>query len=72
VPRAPRRNSAPAGGIAIIVALLRVNAKVKVIVFTGFVPDAQKQTAMAAGAAAFLAKPFTMNQLLVTLRTILR
>jgi hypothetical protein len=43
-----------AGGMAIIDALLRVNAKVNVIVVTGFVTDAQKQAAMAAGATAFL------------------
>ena len=60
------------GGIAIIEALLRVNAKVKVIVVTGFVTDAQKQAAMAAGATAFLGKPFTINKLLATLRTALR
>jgi two-component system, cell cycle sensor histidine kinase and response regulator CckA len=60
------------GGIAIIDALLRVNAKVKVIVVTGFVTDAQKQAAMAAGATEFLAKPFTINKLLATLRTVLR
>jgi len=60
------------GGVAIIDALLRVNAKVKVIVVTGFVTDAQKKAAMAAGATEFLAKPFTIKKLLATLRTILR
>ena len=46
-------------------ALLRVNAKVKIIVVTGFVTDAQKEAAMAAGASEFLAKPFTIEKLLV-------
>jgi two-component system, cell cycle sensor histidine kinase and response regulator CckA len=60
------------GGNAILDALLRINAKLKVIVVTGFVTDAQKQAAMAAGATEFLAKPFTINKLLATLRTVLR
>jgi CheY-like chemotaxis protein len=60
------------GGVAIINALLRVNSKAKVIVVTGFVTDAQKQAAMAAGATEFLAKPFTTKKLLATLRTVLR
>jgi two-component system, cell cycle sensor histidine kinase and response regulator CckA len=51
--------------------LLRVNAKVKVVVVTGYVTDAQKQAAMAAGANGFLAKPFTINTLLATLRAAL-
>jgi two-component system cell cycle sensor histidine kinase/response regulator CckA len=60
------------GGVATIGALLRVNAKAKTIVVTGFVTDAQKQAAMAAGATEFLAKPFTIDKLLATLRTVLR
>jgi PAS domain S-box-containing protein len=60
------------GGIATIGALLRLNAKAKAIVVTGFVTDAQKQAAMAAGAAEFLAKPFSIEKLLGTLRTVLR
>ena len=52
--------------------MLRVNAKAKTIVITGFVTDAQKQAAMAAGAAEFLAKPFTIEKLLATLRKVLR
>jgi two-component system, cell cycle sensor histidine kinase and response regulator CckA len=59
------------GGIALIDALRRVNAKVKVVVVTGYVTDAQKQAAMAAGANGFLAKPFTINTLLATLRAAL-
>jgi two-component system, cell cycle sensor histidine kinase and response regulator CckA len=60
------------GGVATTEALLRVNAKVKVIVVTGFVTDAQKEAALAAGASEFLAKPFTIEKLLATLNTVLR
>jgi PAS domain S-box-containing protein len=60
------------GGIATVDALHRVNAEVKTIVVTGFVTDAQKQAAMAAGATEFLAKPFTIEKLLAALRTVLR
>jgi PAS domain S-box-containing protein len=59
------------GGVATIDALLRVNAKVKIIVVTGFVTEAQKKAAMVAGASEFLAKPFTIEKLLSTLRTVL-
>jgi two-component system, cell cycle sensor histidine kinase and response regulator CckA len=41
------------GGVAIINSLLRVNAKVKVIVVTGFVTDGQKQAAMSAEPPSF-------------------
>ena len=60
------------GGVATTEALLRVNGKVKIIVVTGFVTDAQKAAAMAAGASEFLAKPFTIEKLLATLSTVLR
>jgi PAS domain S-box-containing protein len=59
-------------GVATTEALVRVNAKVKIIVVTGFVTDAQKEAAMAAGASEFLAKPFTIEKLLATLSTVLR
>jgi PAS domain S-box-containing protein len=60
------------GGLATIDALLRVNANLKIIVVTGFVTEAQKEAAMLAGASEFLAKPFTIEKLLATLRTVLR
>jgi two-component system cell cycle sensor histidine kinase/response regulator CckA len=59
------------GGVATLRALLRINAKVKTIAITGFVTDTQRQVAMTAGATAFLAKPFTIDKLLTTLRTVL-
>jgi CheY-like chemotaxis protein len=60
------------GGVATTDALLRVNAKVKIIVLIGFVTDAQKEAALAAGACEFIAKPFTIEKLLGTLSTVLR
>ena len=62
----------PRAGVATIDALLRVNANLKIIVVTGFVTEAQKEAAMLAGASEFLAKPFTIEKLLATLRTVLR
>jgi PAS domain S-box-containing protein len=59
------------GGVATITALLRINSQAKTIVVTGFVTDAQQQAAMAAGATEFLAKPFTTEKLLATLKTVL-
>jgi CheY-like chemotaxis protein len=59
------------GGVATIDAMLRVNAKVKIIVVTGFVTEAQKEAAMVAGASEFLTKPFTIEKLLATLRAVL-
>jgi two-component system, cell cycle sensor histidine kinase and response regulator CckA len=59
-------------GVATTEALVRVNSKVKIIVVTGFVTDAQKEDAMAAGASEFLSKPFTIEKLLATLSSVLR
>jgi signal transduction histidine kinase/CheY-like chemotaxis protein len=59
-------------GVATTEALVRINCKVKIIVVTGFVTDAQKEAAMAAGASEFLPKPFTIEKLLATVRTVLR
>ena len=59
------------GGVATISALLRINPNAKIIVVTGFVTDVQKQAGMAAGATEFLAKPFTIEGLLSTLRSVL-
>jgi PAS domain S-box-containing protein len=58
-------------GVATTEALVRINAEVKIIVITGFVTDAQKEAAMAAGASGFLSKPFTIEKLLATVRTVL-
>jgi CheY-like chemotaxis protein len=58
-------------GVATINALLQVNANVRIIVLTGFASEAQQEAAMAAGATEFLAKPFTIEKLLGTLRNFL-
>jgi two-component system cell cycle sensor histidine kinase/response regulator CckA len=60
------------GGIATVGGLLRINSKAKTIIVTGFVTDAQKKAAIAAGATEFLAKPFTVEKLLLTLRKVLQ
>jgi two-component system, cell cycle sensor histidine kinase and response regulator CckA len=58
-------------GVATTEALLRLNPEVKIIIVTGFVTDAQKKSAMLAGAREFLAKPFTIEKLLATLARVL-
>jgi PAS domain S-box-containing protein len=60
------------GGVATVGGLLRINSKAKTIIVTGFVTDAQKKAAIAAGATEFLAKPFTVEKLLLTLRKVLQ
>jgi DNA-binding NtrC family response regulator len=59
------------GGVATTEALLDLNIKVKIIVVTGFGTDVQKGAVMAAGACEFLAKPFTIEKLLETLKNVL-
>jgi CheY-like chemotaxis protein len=58
-------------GVATTEELLRLNPEVKIIIVTGFVTDAQKKSAMTAGAREFLAKPFTIEKLLATLARVL-
>jgi two-component system response regulator GlrR len=51
-------------GLALLRALKQLSASTPVIIFTAYATDATAQEALAAGANAFLAKPFTATELL--------
>jgi CheY-like chemotaxis protein len=58
-------------GLALLRAVRQLALPIPVVVFTAYAFDATARDALAAGAVAFLAKPFTGAQLLETVRTIL-
>jgi CheY-like chemotaxis protein len=51
-------------GLGLLRALKQLSASTPVIIFTAYATDATAQEALAAGASAFLAKPFTATELL--------
>ncbi len=59
-------------GLALLRAVRRLSPRTPVIIFTAYASDAAAYEAAQAGAAAFLAKPFSGAQLLQTIRTALQ
>jgi CheY-like chemotaxis protein len=58
-------------GLTLLRAVTQLSPPIPVVVFTAYASEATAQEALAAGAAAFLAKPFTGAQLLETVRTLM-
>jgi two-component system response regulator GlrR len=58
-------------GLALLRAVKQFSPPTPVVVFTACASDATAHEALAAGAAAFLAKPFTGAQLMETVRMLL-
>jgi CheY-like chemotaxis protein len=58
-------------GLALLRAVRRLSPRTPVIIFTAYASDAAAYEATQAGAAAFLAKPFSAAQLLQAIRTAL-
>ena len=58
-------------GLALLRAVRQHAPPVPVVIFTAYTSEATAQEALAAGASAFLAKPFTAAQLLDAVRTAL-
>jgi CheY-like chemotaxis protein len=58
-------------GLALLRAVRRHFPPTPVVIFTAYASEATAQEALAAGASAFLPKPFTGAQLLETVRTAL-
>ncbi|MFH1036179.1 MAG: PAS domain S-box protein [Pseudomonadota bacterium] len=56
------------GGQECLRQLLALNPRVKVVVASGYAGEGQEQKALAAGATAFVAKPFGRAQLLAAIR----
>jgi len=55
-------------GLALLRAIKQLSPPTPVVIFTAYTSEANAQEALAAGAAAFLAKPFSGAQLLQTVR----
>jgi CheY-like chemotaxis protein len=58
-------------GLALLRAVKQLSPPTPVVVFTAYASESAARDALAAGAAAFLAKPFTAVQLLETVRATL-
>jgi CheY-like chemotaxis protein len=58
-------------GLALLRAAKQLSPPTPVVVFTAYASEATARDALAAGAGAFLAKPFTALQLLETVRSML-
>ena len=59
------------GGHKCLKEILAINPQAKVVVASGYTTDGQDRQALSAGAAAFVGKPFKMNELLKTVRDVL-
>ena len=59
------------GGHKCLKEILAINPRAKVLIASGYTTDSQEQQALAAGAAAFVGKPFKMAQLLGIVRNLL-
>lgn len=55
-------------GLALLRAVKRLSPPIPVVIFTAYASEATAQEALAAGAAAFLAKPFSRAELLQAVR----
>ncbi|MCB2188791.1 MAG: PAS domain S-box protein [Deltaproteobacteria bacterium] len=59
------------GGLKCLTALVQAEPAVKVLIASGYAADNQVKTALTAGAAGYVAKPFKREELLGTVRAVL-
>ncbi len=59
------------GGHKCLKEILVINPRAKVVVASGYTTDGQDRQPLLAGAAAFVGKPYRMNELLETVREVL-
>jgi two-component system cell cycle sensor histidine kinase/response regulator CckA len=51
--------------------LLKINPSVKIVIASGYSPNAQARKAIETGAKGFVKKPFDVRQMLMEVRTVL-